>query len=350
MQQGQREKADRRQQVDGGSRESAGSPQLLRVRPGTVAGALGVSFACGAVPTGIALIAAEPDGVGAAIVVWAILSIAVALPFGLVVGLVGRRTERLLRARSAAHPVRWAPWGVGVAVIGHWAPLCLWTPLLVLRSIARPSRADELLVLAVVSLVAWMAVGAGVGLVLIASRVPAPVERRSPPRVAYQASTVPTSALLGAAAALVAALPSAAWVVWLDTAWSRGAGTAGLAAWTLLSAGGAVLAGWLTGVVCIGATAVDPRIGTGVRARQLEVVGAVLAGVWIAGFLHALSGPISGLVRGADDLRYTVLFGSLAAVTVGVALWSVGRTLRAAEVEARGASGRSPPDARPAPR
>jgi hypothetical protein len=325
MQQQQRADADYR------APRPLGAWPVDPVRPTTVAGSLAAAFAIGIVPTGISMIAAEPGQVGAGIVLWVILSVGVALPVGLLVGLVGWRAERVLVGRTSARPGQWAPWGVGIALAAHWAPLCLWTPLLVLEGMARPSSADEYLGQAVLSLVSWVAVGGGAGLVLVAHRLAHGERVRvgSPPP--YKPSRIPTSVPIAAASAMIAVLPAGLWLVWLEGAWSSGAGTVGVAAWALLTGGGAVLAGWLTGAVCIGATGISPALGSGVRARQVEVVGAVIAGVWAASFLNALALPVR-LAGGqvSDDLRFSVLFSAVAAVGLGVALWSFARTVRTA--------------------
>ncbi|MEQ1508279.1 MAG: hypothetical protein ABMB14_38970, partial [Myxococcota bacterium] len=60
------------------------------------------------------------------------------------------------------------------------------------------------------------------------------------------------------------------------------------------------------------------------RPRQLEVAGAVFAAHWAATFLYVLS-PAFGQ---KDDLRFSVMLTAIAAITIGTAVWSFGRTAR----------------------
>ena len=296
----------------------------MRIRPVALAAAMGAAFAAGTLPSGFALIAVETDGVVEGTFIWAIASIVLALPLAVAIAVVGWRAERSLVESPPPKPGYWVLLGGGIAGLGLWAPLCAWTPVLIIASALQPRHADEYLPLAVVSLLAWLVVAASVGALAAARQVSRSRRWVKLPHTPYRPAALPTSIVVSVSAALITAMPATLWLVWLEEAWRRGTGINAVAAWALVGLGGAVLAGYLTGSFAVGAGAVNPILGRGVRMRQLEVLGAVLVGQWAVLFLYLLS----PMLRNADDLRYSALCTAFVAIVIGTALWSWSRTAR----------------------
>ncbi|MEZ4237518.1 MAG: hypothetical protein R3F59_15505 [Myxococcota bacterium] len=263
-------------------------------------------------------------------------------PLGILIGVVAGRADQWLvggaagAARAAAPPHRRV---VGVGPRGRAGrPLGAAVRL---DAAARGPRqrsgraAPTILLQALLSLLAWAGVALGAVLVAASRRWRAGPGLRVHP-APYRPSRAPSSVAVAGAAALVGVLPATVWMLWLDQAWARGIGAVALLCWSALSGGGAVLAAWIVGGVCVGASKLNPTLGLGVRWRQLEVAGAVLAGAWSGVFLNALWAPLRGGAH-SEDAAYTLLFTALVVVVSSTALWSGGHLLRTAAADRRAA-------------
>jgi hypothetical protein len=98
-----------------------------------------------------------------ALVAWGIGGLLTAGPtaFGLAIAAAAR--ERALYGLALAGRPLWLGYAVGGLVIAHWVPMLAWSPIALLASTS--GHADDHLASALVGLVAWVTVAAGLGLV-----------------------------------------------------------------------------------------------------------------------------------------------------------------------------------------
>jgi hypothetical protein len=302
------------------------------VRPPLVSLVLGGLYCAGALLIVLVWMYQELDSVVEGILPWGIASVVPCLPLAAAIALISRRVERVQTGREGPKGWLWVPYAVGVAFFAHWAPACLWSPVLVLAA-TLDGRMEDRLAGAVFGLVAWVAAGASLALVVTVRKLLEEREWGAARVRAVQPGLVPTSLVLSLGYAVALMLPTLMWLAWLDSAWERGTGSIAVLAFVLAAGAASMLAGALTGSWLLTVAPHAPAAAYGSRMRQIEITGGAFVAHWAVLFF-ALLVPETGL---EDDLRFSMLFVAFGAITLGTALWSVGRTARVAQTWQPGA-------------
>lgn len=287
---------------------------LRRVRAVTALLILGCAALGWNLLAGGALILDTWRQVGAGVASWALLGAFVGLPLSGVLAVVGRRAETF-HAPSGAPLSLWGILGWGIALVAHWLPLCLWPFVLWGAALAQPWRAEQFLLGSIVSLVSWLVVALGAGVVVVSLRSLARARGidtpPGPPR------WIPTHLLIAAAYLLACSPATLLLVLWLsDDAWRAGAGPSALLAWSFAGIAVVFASGGFAGMWA-GALELKGSLREQ-RAAWARVAGPLLAAHWLPVFLFSVLGSFSG----DEDLQWTLILTSYAGVLVGTAMAS----------------------------
>jgi hypothetical protein len=308
------------------------APLPAWVRPTLVSLVLGGLYGAGALLIVLLWLYEELDSIPEGILPWGIASVVPCVPLAAVIALISRRVERVQTGREGPRGWLWIPYALGVTFFAHWAPACLWSPVLVLAA-TLDGRMEDRLTGAVFGLVAWVAAGASLALAVTVRKMLEEREWGTARVKAVSPGLVPTSLILSFGYAVALLMPTILWLAWLDEAWERGTGAIALLAFVLATGAASMLAGAFTGSWLLTVSPHAPAAAYGSRMRQVEVSGGIFVAHWGLLFL-ALLFPETGL---EDDLRFSLLFAAFSAITMGTTFWSAGRTARVAQTWQPGA-------------
>ncbi len=256
-----------------------------------------------------------------ALTVWSLVGLGFGLPFGILLGALGRRLERRGYGREPSWA--WYPVGLGLAFAAHWASVAYWPGVLWAMS-AFASRSSRWVEVSLLATGAWVAVGFGV---LVAWQGLRAVARRASRRSRSSrgaAPWLPESVVVGLAYVAACATPAVLGVGWLSAdGWQQGGALPAIVGWLLSGAGMAALAGGLATLWYAADQVSLGKVPELRRAPRLEFAGSLLVAHWLVVFGLALTPAVE-----AEDLRWSLLALGFVLVLAGTSLWSIGRHSR----------------------
>src|SRR5687767_2862143 len=126
------------------------------LRPIQVVLALGTIHATASAALAVTIAVALLDETGPAVLAWLLHGFLFGLPGAALLAIAGWRVERAITGRRPPAPHLWGAVGLGTALVAHWLPFCLLSPVLGIAGLlASGSRSDRYLEGALVAVLAW---------------------------------------------------------------------------------------------------------------------------------------------------------------------------------------------------